>query len=215
MHSFLIVSKDRNKASAYISNFLKEEKIDPLDIDNQVYEKAIGIEDVRNIQKKILLKPFRGNKKAIIIDIFEGISIEAQNALLKSLEEPPASTTIVISAPGKELILPTIISRCKVIELGEKNFEISEGSISVYINFTDVLFNGKAGDKLKLAQDIASQDSLTWLEKMSIFARSKLLENPADFKYFSLLQALSQTHAIVKSTNVNPRVALENLFLTF
>src|SRR3989344_7961784 len=105
MHSFLITTKDKNKASEYISNFLKEKDIYPIDVSKPAYEKAMGIEDVRNIQKKILLKPFKGKTKAVIIQAYENITTEAQNALLKILEEPPANTITIISVAKKELLL--------------------------------------------------------------------------------------------------------------
>src|SRR3989344_7521913 len=125
MQSFLIIAKDKNKASAHISNFLKEEGINPFDINLQAFEKAMGIPDVRNIQKSILLKPFRGNAKAVVIQAYENITQEAQNALLKVLEEPPANTIIIISVSRKELVLPTIISRCKIIELKENELNLT------------------------------------------------------------------------------------------
>ena len=54
--SFLIVTLNKNLAISYTSDLLKERGVDPLDINSQIYEKAMGIEDVRNIQKAILLK---------------------------------------------------------------------------------------------------------------------------------------------------------------
>src|SRR3990167_8988093 len=134
MQSFLIIAKDKNKASTHISNFLKEEGINPFDVNLQTFEKAMGIPDVRSIQKSISLKPFRGKIKAVVIEAYGNITIEAQNALLKVLEEPPANTLIIISTSKKELILPTIISRCKVIELKENNTVLSEDESAKYLN---------------------------------------------------------------------------------
>lgn len=215
--SFLIVAKDKNKASAYISDFLKEQGIDPIDVNLQAFEKAMGIEDVRNIQKAILLKPFRGKTKAVIIDAYENITPQAQNALLKILEEPPANTIIIISASKKELLLPTIISRCKVIELKENNLTLSNEEISQYLNVLISLSEKGIGYKLKLAQDIAINkgESIVWLEKMSVFLRNKLIKNHNDLQYLHFLKELQKTYKAIKSTNVNKRIALENLFLSF
>ena len=109
MQSFLIVTKNKDEAALYVSEFLEKLKIDPLDINLQTFEKAVGIEDVRKIQKATLLKPFKGKTKAVVIDTYEDITLEAQNALLKILEEPPANTIILLTTAKKELILPTII----------------------------------------------------------------------------------------------------------
>ncbi|MDP2637536.1 MAG: hypothetical protein Q8P26_00550 [Candidatus Levybacteria bacterium] len=217
MQSFLVMAKEKEETSKYIKNFLKEEKVNPVDIDLQIYEKAMGIEEVRNVQKKLLLKPFRGKTKAVIIQAYEGITMEAQNALLKALEEPPANTLIIISAPRKELFLPTIISRCKIIELKETIVDSVEDYSVAYNTFLDILFNGTIGMKLKMAQDISAnkEDLDNWLSKMSIFVRQKLIGNYNDYKYLNLLKLLQQANNDIKSTNVSKRAALENLFLSF
>ena len=216
MQSFLIIAKDKNKASAHISNFLKEEGINPFDVNLQTFEKAMGIPDVRNIQKSILLKPFRGKTKAVVIEAYENITIEAQNALLKVLEEPPANTLIIISTSSKELILPTIISRCKIIELEEKEVSLGNEDISSLNDFLNIILSGKAGDKLKIAEVIAKnkESTVLWLEKMAVFVRSKLTDNSNDLKYLNFLKKLQKTYKAIKSTNVSQRTALENLFLS-
>lgn len=217
MHSFLIVSRDKKKASLYISDFLKKKGIYPIDISQPVYEKAVGIEDVRNIQKSILFKPFKGKSKAIVIEAYEGITTEAQNALLKILEEPPINTIIVVSIPKKELLLPTIISRCKIIELQGNDLALSREENIQYLNILVSLSENGIGYKLKLAQDITKNkdEVILWLEKMSIFVRTKLIENYNNPNYLNFLRQLQKTYTIIKSTNVNQRIALENLFLSF
>lgn len=216
MHSLLVIAKDKNVSAVYISNLLKEKEVHALDINREAYEKAVGIEDVRNIRKSTFLKPFKSKTKAVVIEAYEGITTEAQNSLLKILEEPPANTIIIIITPNKELLLPTILSRCKIIELKEEKMDISSNDTSKLNDYLNVLFNGRVGNKLKLAQDIAkSKEADTWLEKMAVFVRQKLIENPEEVKYLNFLRALQKTYAIIKSTNVNQRIALENLFLSF
>lgn len=217
MQSFLITTKDKNKASSHITGFLKEKDIYPIDVSWQIYEKAVGIEDVRNIQKKILLRPFKGKTKAVVIQAYENITTEAQNALLKILEEPPANTIIIISIQKKELLLPTIISRCKIIELKEAEISLINEDMLALNNTLNILLNGKIGEKLKIAQDISKNkdEASSWLEKMAILARENLIANYNDLKYLSFLKSLQKTYAVIKSTNVSQRVALENLFLSF
>jgi len=217
MQSFLIVAKSKNLTSSHTSSMLREREVDPLDVNQHTYEKAMGIEDVRNIQKTILLKPFRGKTKAVIIDIYENITQEAQNALLKILEEPPANTIIIITISKKELVLPTIISRCKVIVLQEKEMELMQDDVSRFHDILNNLLNGKTGDKLKIAQDIARnrENIFLWLEKMAVVLKNELTDNNTNLKYLNLLKELQKTYKNIKSTNVNPRIALENLFLSF
>jgi DNA polymerase III gamma/tau subunit len=216
MQSFLIVALNKNEAASYISNLLKENNVNSLDISLQKYEKAMGIGDVRNIQKAILLKPFRGKTKAVIIETYEDITIEAQNALLKILEEPPANTIIIITTAKKELILPTIISRCKVIILQEKEIKLTEDDSLKLQETLNILLNGKIGDKLKIAETIAKEktEPVLWLEKMAFFVKNKLLEKDNKLKYLNFLKELQKTYKIIKSTNVSQRIAIENLLLS-
>jgi DNA polymerase III delta prime subunit len=215
MQSFLVVCSDKNITSSYVANLLKEKYIHSLDINAQTYEKAMGIEDVRNIQKAILLKPFRGKTKAVVINVYENITTEAQNALLKILEEPPANTIIIIAAAKKELFLPTIISRCKVIVLQEKEIKLTQDSAQ-FNDHLNILLNGKIGDKLKIAQDVAKnkEDVAIWLEKMAIFVRNKQTSDENNLKYLQFLKELQIAYKNIKSTNVSPRTTLENLFLS-
>ena len=134
MHSFLIVSKNKKNALDYVMEECRKNQIDKFDINLLAFEKAIGIEDVRNFQKKIILKPIKSKTKAVILDGSNGITMEAQNALLKILEEPPANTIIYITCPNKELLLPTILSRCKIIELKDKDPELPKEEITQYLS---------------------------------------------------------------------------------
>jgi len=216
MHSFLIIAKNKSKAASYISDFLKEKKVNSIDIDQHSFEKAVGIEDVRNIQKKIILRPFKGKTKAVVIDANFEITTQAQNALLKVLEEPPSNTIILVSVPKKELLLPTIISRCEIIELKEAQISLTDEDTLELNIFLNILLNGKIGDRLKIAQDVSrnKDEAVLWLEKTSIFVRQKLIEDYNNPNYLNFLRQLQKTYTIVKSTNVNQRTALENLFLS-
>ncbi|MDZ4228202.1 MAG: hypothetical protein U1E54_03075 [Candidatus Levybacteria bacterium] len=217
MQSFLITALDKKLSLSHTSNLLKEREVHPLDINFQIYEKTMGIEDVRSIQKTILLKPFRGKTKAVIIDAYENIGHEAQNALLKILEEPPSNTIIVIMAAKQELFLPTIISRCKVIILQEKEIKLTQNDLSEFEKTLNILLNGKIGDKLKIAQDITKdkEDAALWLKKIAVFLENKLKQNNKDSKLLSFLKRLQKTYKTIKNTNVSQRIALENLFLSF
>ncbi len=216
MQSILLISQDKKNANDYITKFCGKEKIDTIDTTLNSFEKAIGIEDVRNIRKSIFLKPFKSKTKAIIIEAYEGITTESQNALLKILEEPPNNTIIIVVISKQDIVLPTILSRCKIVELKEEKSDFSDNDTSKLNDYFNILLNGEVGDKLKLAQDIAkNKEADAELEKITVFVRKKLIENYNDPKYLNFLKQLQKTYSIIKSTNVNQRIALENLFLSF
>lgn len=82
--------------------------------------KAIGIDAIRTIEHFVSLKiPTRSSLVNRLVIIYDAqlLSTEAQNALLKTLEEPPADTAIIVTVTEKEQLLPTIRSRAQSIEL--------------------------------------------------------------------------------------------------
>lgn len=75
----------------------------------------IKIDQVREAQATLTLKPFEGKKKVLIVDEAESLNIAAQNAFLKTLEEPPGDSLIILVTAVPEGLLPTILSRCQKI----------------------------------------------------------------------------------------------------
>ncbi len=80
-----------------------------------VHEKtaSIGVDDVRDqLVGDIQIKPYNGKYKVYIIDEAEKLTVQAQNAILKTIEEPPAYSVIIFLTNNSEMFLPTILSRC-------------------------------------------------------------------------------------------------------
>jgi DNA polymerase-3 subunit delta' len=73
----------------------------------------IKIDQVRQAQESISLKPSEGGKKILIVDGAETLNITAQNAFLKTLEEPPGDALIILVTCMPQSLLPTIRSRCQ------------------------------------------------------------------------------------------------------
>ena len=89
--------------------------IHPDCISLEVHGDSIKIDQIRDIQKRILFHPFEGNKKVVIIDDAEKMTPQASNCLLKSLEESLPDTLFILISSEMSALLPTIISRCQVI----------------------------------------------------------------------------------------------------
>ncbi len=77
--------------------------------------KTIKIEQIRNIQTKIAEKPIVSQKKVYVINDADSMSEEAQNCLLKTLEEPPEYAIIILVASNESNLLATIKSRCVIV----------------------------------------------------------------------------------------------------
>ncbi len=87
----------------------------------------IKIEQIRQIQHQISLSPFCAPYKVVIIDGAELLTSEAANCLLKTLEEPPQKSLMILISSNSQWLLPTIISRCQLIKfLPVKSEQIEE-----------------------------------------------------------------------------------------
>lgn len=79
---------------------------------------VIGVDDIRSqINGDVAIKPYRGPKKIYIMNEGEKMTVQAQNALLKTLEEPPEYAVILILTTNVESLLPTILSRCVLLNM--------------------------------------------------------------------------------------------------
>ncbi|MBQ3104269.1 MAG: DNA polymerase III subunit delta' [Lachnospiraceae bacterium] len=90
------------------------------DIIQVIHEKpnTIGVDDIRlQVNQDIGIKPYSGPKKIYIIGESEKMTAQAQNALLKTLEEPPPYGVILILTTNVDSLLPTIRSRCVILHM--------------------------------------------------------------------------------------------------
>ncbi len=78
---------------------------------------SIKIKQIREVITKVSKKPFESGYKVLIIDESEKMTQDAQDAFLKTLEEPPANTVFVLLAENQNSLLPTVVSRCQVFNL--------------------------------------------------------------------------------------------------
>ena len=76
---------------------------------------TIGIDEIRGINQEAQYLPFEGNQRAFIIDRAERMTPEAQNALLKTLEEPPSTSHLFLVTSYPQRLLTTIRSRCQML----------------------------------------------------------------------------------------------------
>lgn len=78
-------------------------------------KRDIGIEQLREMQHILSLRPYEAPRKACIIDPAERMSVGAANSLLKTLEEPPGNALIILLTENAGMLLPTVRSRCQLV----------------------------------------------------------------------------------------------------
>jgi DNA polymerase-3 subunit delta' len=79
---------------------------------------TIRIEPVRDVIDRAGYRPFEGRRRAVVIDEADALVVPAQNALLKTLEEPPAASIFVLVSSLPDALLPTVQSRCPRLRFG-------------------------------------------------------------------------------------------------
>ena len=130
---------------------------------------SMGVDTVRDIKKSLFFMPNDGDRKVYIIDDAQKMTVQAQNALLKFIEEPPASVLFFIVADKKESLLPTVVSRTRIISLAPsdnadiRRFLMSESKKSggEQIDEAINMAEGSPGKALKLlCRDFSRQRQL-------------------------------------------------------
>ena len=223
MKSILIISKDKKKQEEYISKLIQEFAIDRFELTEIEKEESIGIEEVRIIQKNLFLAPQKGTVRAVIIKTNDNITLQAQNALLKTLEEPPSHTIIVVTASTKESLLPTILSRTTIVNLDSENPKDQQSDFTKDILFLEEITLGSIGKRMQLAYNISQskEEALVFLENVIQGLREKLINDCISGRsnyslqthYLLILKSFHKTHTQLFTTNASPRLTLENLFL--
>lgn len=147
-HAHLIVGANgigKSKVADIFSSLILNKELFKANVDSIEYrpkKASIGVDDVREIIEEVNKKPYEGDKKVITIFSGEKLTIQAQNALLKTIEEPPKGVFIIILTTSIEIILETIKSRCQIYKLTPlSNEEIQSYILKKYGNINTIDFS--------------------------------------------------------------------------
>lgn len=144
-HAHLLVGEDGIGKSILARNIginILGEKVDRKYVDLVEWridknKSTIGVNSIRTLNEEINKKPYEGNKKVVIIYDAHKMTAQAQNAFLKTIEEPPKNVTILLLCENLEVILDTIKSRCQIHKLKNLNVEEMEQFIKKgYVDLT-------------------------------------------------------------------------------
>ncbi|MFW2489389.1 DNA polymerase III subunit delta' [Clostridium chromiireducens] len=146
-HANLIVGNDgigKSIIAKCISNHIIKDKNGVESVDIVTYypsSNSFGVDDVRNIINEVNKKPYEGDKKVLILYRCDKLTVQAQNALLKTIEEPPHGVYLILLSDSLEIILDTIKSRCQIYKLTP----LSKEEILIYIdnNYADLTLDDK------------------------------------------------------------------------
>ena len=157
--------------------------------------KTYTIEDVREqLLETVDLKPFQYEKKIYIIEKAETLNIQSQNALLKTLEEPPAHAVFLLLAERAEAFLPTILSRVVVMKIRPLSAEtiadylMQAGHLAEESHILSAYAQGRIGQALELVEDEGfremRQDILGKLEALPSMSEGDAYLLAKDFEVY-------------------------------
>jgi hypothetical protein len=176
-------------------------------------KKSIGIGDIRDSTKYLDEKPFSAKSKVLVVNDANTLTREAQNALLKTLEEPPSYATILLLTKTLSDLLDTVVSRCKKIQLVADIV----GSGAPEENSYARILSMSGGDRLDWAGEYSKQereDVIELLEKWVAESRQMMLDSPSE-SGLENLKFLCSTIKELENTNAGLRLILEALVINF
>lgn len=157
-----------------------------------------GVDDVRALRETITYVPQRSRFKVYIIDEVHMLSQSAFNALLKTLEEPPAHVVFIFATTELHKIPQTIMSRCQTFHLQRLNLTTIRDRIRCILESENIPFDDKAVVAIAREGHGSMRDALTLLDHVIAFgegnvtvaALEKIISHVSSTNFLALLEAL-------------------------
>lgn len=138
--------------------------------DNDIYEMDAasnrGIDDIREIRDGVSVLPFESKYKVYIIDEVHMLTKEAFNALLKTLEEPPAHAIFILATTETDKIPETVLSRCQIFSFKKPNREVLKTLVNKIAKKEGFTIDTGVADLIGLLGDGSFRDTLGILQKV-------------------------------------------------
>jgi hypothetical protein len=173
-------------------------------------DEGVQISDVRQLIADLSLRPFQESQSLFVILGADSASLPAQQALLKSLEEPPAHTQILLAVtqPGK--LLPTIQSRCVLYKWpAEAGGDLPD--LQAAAAFWQELSSKNFGELVLESEKFKEREqALSFVHELLVFLHQQNQRSP-NLSFVRAVQICQQTQQYLEQ-NVAVRLALENCF---
>lgn len=139
-----------------------------------------GVDNIRELQEVVAYSPVRDRYRVLIIDEAHMLSKAACNALLKTLEEPPAQVVFVHATTEIQKILPTILSRCQVFEFRRVSIREIAGHLKKVAAAEGITISDVTLDRIARAGEGSMRDALSVLERVLAFCGDRVADDEAD-----------------------------------
>lgn len=208
MHAYLVTGSSKEKREDKTREILEKNKAGEV---IRLQGDSHQISSIREINQKLSLRA--PVARAVIVEEAQLLTQEAANSFLKTLEEPPRDTIIILTAPNADLVLETVSSRTEHIDLGGSIYQIDEETKKEAKDLLKKLIAGRVGERLKTAEEVSRdrKQALSFVIGQTFAARELLLNGqPA----VDLLERLEQTRKDLEA-NVNVKLAISDLLLHY
>ena len=133
-----------------------------------------GIDEIRDLRETVKFAPVDGRYKVYIIDEVHMLTTEAFNALLKTLEEPPAHVVFILATTEAHKVPPTIQSRCQRYDFKRITVEEIRGRLETVVAEMGLKAEAEALDMIAIQADGGLRDALSLLDQCSALAEGEL-----------------------------------------
>lgn len=176
-------------------------------------DSKLGIEQAKQIIEFLSLKPYQVKGRIVILEDASNLTHEAQNALLKTLEEPPEEAILILGASSDANFLPTILSRCEIVILKHSIDLVGRrhATYEVYVKDIERLISQDMADRFEYIEKLKDQKTKEeFLHTLVQYFHQSLAHTGSGNVNFlnELLQAEEWA-----ASNVNLRGILEYLML--
>ena len=171
----------------------------------------VGINKIKALLPHLHVRP-SGKQKGLTIFEAQRLTIAAQNALLKILEEPPAHLVIVLTAPSPRLLLPTVVSRCLIVGAEPDSTKPNLTRLTSS-NLIEEIFDVQSGRRLMLFEEkigYGQEDVLTFLDEAEACLKERL-----NLQTAQLLMKLWQAKKLLRNESANVKLIVDELLLSW
>lgn len=221
MHAYIIHGGNEEQRQMTLNKFCEHWHVSPLDHHILTTEgTSIGIEDIREFKKQLIMRPVSSPILVGIIPAFERLTIIAQQSLLKLLEEPPPRCTMVLTGTNTSSLLPTILSRCQMISVQNNTDHTSTQDMHVWLQTLTNIQHMSSGQRIAYADTLgASHDqALAWIEQAIANTHVLLIQKIRDeiqssMNFVPILRTLLRGKKYLEA-NVNPKLSLDTVLFS-
>jgi DNA polymerase III subunit gamma/tau len=135
-----------------------------------------GIDDIRELREAVHTLPYKSERKVYIIDEVHMLTKEAFNALLKTLEEPPAHVVFILATTEEEKLLDTILSRCQVFRFRSPSRLVLAETVTDVAKSEGFTLAPDVADLIAIAADGSFRDALGVLQKVILASHDTIGE---------------------------------------